>query len=80
MLFGAVGDSSRLEITVIGDAVNLSAKLEKANKDFGSRGVTTADAYELALAQGYRPSLDWPQVEHGSVGGVDRAVALRRLD
>ncbi len=80
VLFGAVGDSSRLEITVIGDAVNLSAKLEKANKDFGSRGVTTADAYELALEQGYRPRLDWPQVEHGSVGGVDRAVALRRLD
>ncbi len=80
VLFGAVGDETRLEITVIGDAVNLSAKLEKANKDVGSRGVTTGETYELALSQGFEPMVDWPLIESSSVGGVDKAVALRRLD
>jgi adenylate cyclase len=56
ILFGAVGDETRLEYTVIGDAVNLSAKLEKANKQLGARGVCDAVSYELALKQGYRPT------------------------
>jgi adenylate cyclase len=51
--FGAIGDDKRLEYTVIGAAVNLSAKLEKHNKVLGSRAVTTRQCYETALAQGY---------------------------
>ena len=39
LIFGAVGDESRLEYTVIGDAVNLAAKLEKATKDRAFDGV-----------------------------------------
>ena len=38
---GAVGDAERLEFTVIGSAVNLSAAL------------TTTGAYDLAVSQGY---------------------------
>ena len=41
---------------MIGDAVNLAAKLEKHNKVLGSRAVTTAATWALALAQGYLPS------------------------
>jgi class 3 adenylate cyclase len=55
IIFGAVGDRTRLEYTVIGDAANLSAKLVKHNKALHSEALTTAETYALALAQGYSP-------------------------
>jgi adenylate cyclase len=55
VVFGAVGDAERLEYTVIGDAVNLAAKLDKHSKVEHARGLTTAEAHALAVAQGYVP-------------------------
>ena len=55
MVFGAVGDGERLEFTVIGDAVNFAAKLEKHNKDEKTRAITDAPTYALAAQQGYVP-------------------------
>jgi adenylate cyclase len=55
IVFGAVGDANRLEYTVIGAAVNLSAKLEKFNKDLGVAAVTTSDTFDMAVTQGYEP-------------------------
>ena len=51
--FGAVGQENRLEITVIGSAVNYSAKLEKHNKVLGSRLIAAADTYREAIGMGY---------------------------
>lgn len=48
-----LGDAERLEFTVIGEAVNVAAKLEKLNKSLGSKALVTVEAHELALAQGY---------------------------
>jgi adenylate cyclase len=53
VVFGAVGDGERLEFTVIGDAVNFAAKLEKHNKDERTRALVDGDTYDQALQQGY---------------------------
>jgi adenylate cyclase len=58
VIFGAVGDKERLEYTVVGAAVNLSAKLEKHNKTLGSIALTTKETYDAATAQGYSREAD----------------------
>lgn len=55
IIFGAVGDSDRMEVTVIGATVNIGAKLEKANKIFQSMAVATRRAFDMAVGQGYEP-------------------------
>ena len=76
VLFGAVGDETRLEYTVIGDAVNLSAKIEKANKDLGVRGVCDAETFRLAVAQGYRPAEEPSERPKVEVAGVSKPIDL----
>lgn len=76
VLFGTVGDAERLEYTVIGDAVNRAAKLEKHCKREGAVAVIEREVLHLAQAQGGRPGAAW-QVQPGrNVEGLERPVDL----
>lgn len=51
--YGAVGPDNRLEMTVIGTAVNTSAKLEKHNKTLASECIVMREVWENACKEGY---------------------------
>jgi adenylate cyclase len=76
IIFGAVGDKTRLEYTVIGDAVNLSAKLEKHTKSEGVKALCTAETFEIAARQGYRSPLNLAPAKSSRIEGVARPIDI----
>ncbi|MFO1160018.1 MAG: adenylate/guanylate cyclase domain-containing protein [Reyranellaceae bacterium] len=76
VVFGAVGDGERLEFTVIGDAVNFAAKLEKHNKDEKTRALTSVATYDLAERQGYSAPAVRERRKGRNVAGVTEPVDI----
>ena len=74
LVVGAVGDADRLEFTVIGNPVNLAAKLEKHSRIEGVSALTTAATLRSAQQQGLGGSFAAPVLRH--VAGVAQPLEL----
>lgn len=76
VVFATLGDATRLEYTVIGEAVNLAAKLEKHNKVERTRAILPVYTLKAARAQGYVPATE-PEPRPGAkVAGVTDPIDL----
>ena len=76
VVFGAIGDESRLEYTVIGDPVNLAAKLDKHGKALNAGIVTTAETLDIAADQDFQSSVNYKRISAAGIAGVSEAVDL----
>jgi adenylate cyclase len=76
VMFGVVGNPARLEYTVIGDPVNLAAKLEAQTKLEQVRALTTLDTLLAGERQGYVPAAPLAIRRRVRVEGIAGALDL----
>ena len=79
VVFGAIGDGDRLEMTVIGDAVNETAKLEKHTRAAQTPALVAAGLYDPALEQGFLPSQPVRRLPQQKVAGAPNLMDLVAL-
>ena len=69
---GLVGSGDRVGYTVHGDNVNLTARLEQLNKDYGTR-IIVADSTRRQVAEG---EFDFRELGEVAVRGLNRPVRI----
>lgn len=63
VVFGSVGARDRMDFTSIGDTVNLAARLEGANKAYGSKAIITDAVYQKIKSKFLCRELDFIAVK-----------------
>ncbi len=76
IVFGVIGNADRLEYTVIGEAANIAAKLEKHNKVEHSKALTIVSTWAEALKQNYKNGSHIIERKARYVEGIDEPLDL----
>ena len=76
VIFGVIGHEDRMEITVIGEAVNLSAKMEKHTKSSGYRALVTSKLMEMAISQGFASTEAAISLPNETISGIPHPIDL----
>lgn len=79
LIFGAVGDHTRLEFTVIGTPVNTAAKLEKHTKTIPAHILVPYSDLKTAVSEGYQPGVRYKRIRGRLVEGMPEPMDLAVL-